>query len=149
MGMRSHRYIQALALLAVLAIAGCAAHARVTYIPEGGAYTADDLSRALDESDPGSTARTSADDALAARQEALADLRTHGDEASRLADVLTAEFPSDTSAVPYVVEIGTFDREPAWIVFEAWGESGEPLAHRRVWVFALDDLSVVAADSTR
>jgi len=138
-----------LALLAALAISACAAQARVTYIPEGGAYTAEDLSRALDDSDPGSASRVAAEDALAARQEALADLRTQGDDAARLADMLTSEFPTDTAAVPYAAEIATFDGEPAWVVFEAWGDTGEPLDHRRVWVFSRDDLSVLAADSAR
>lgn len=147
--MRSHRYAPVLAVLAALAISGCAEQARVTYIPEGGAYTADDLSAALDDSDPGSASRVTAADALTVRQEALADLRTHGDDAARLADVLTSEFPADTAAVPYAVEIGAFKGEPAWIVFEAWGDVGEPLTHRRVWVFSRDDLSVLAADSVR
>ncbi|MGB4442614.1 MAG: hypothetical protein WBJ62_10440 [Coriobacteriia bacterium] len=147
--MRTHSYITVLAVLASLAIAGCAQHARVTYIPEGGSYTADELSAALDDSDPGSASRVMIEDALTARQEALADLRTHGDDAALLADVLTAEFPTDTAAIPYAVEVGAFNDEPAWIVYEAWGDAGEPLTHRRVWVFSRDDLSVVAADSVR
>lgn len=147
--MRGHRYTPVLALLITLAVSGCAGQARVTYIPEGGNYAADDLSRALDDSEPGSTSRLTAEDALTARQEALADLRTHGDDAARLADVLTSEFPTDTTAVPYAVEAGTFDDVPAWIVFEAWGDAGQPLTHRRIWVFSRDDLSVLAADSIR
>lgn len=147
--MRSKPYVTILALVTVFVLSACAGQARVTYIPDGGAYTVEDLSGALAESDPGSAARVKAEDALAARQEALADLRTHGDDAARLADTLTSEFPTDSTAVPYSVEVATFDGEPAWIVFEAWGDAGEALDSRRVWVFARDDLSILAADSDR
>ncbi len=146
--MHGHRSIPVLAVITALALSGCAAQVRITYIPEGGTYTAEDLSRALDESDPGPVSRVEAEDVAASRQETLADLRTHGEDASRLADVLTSDFPSDTTAVPYAVELATFEGEPAWIVFEAWGDPGEPLSHRRVWVFSRVDQSVLAADST-
>lgn len=146
--MRSYRYVLVLALLAALAIPACAARARATYIPEGGDYVAEDLPVALEEPAPDRISRITVDDAPAVRQEVLADLRTHGDEAARLADVLTSEFPTDVAAVPYVVERGTFDSEPAWIVFEAWGDAGESMTLRRVWVFSRNDLSVMAADST-
>lgn len=146
--MRGYRYVLVLMLLAALATTACAARARVTYIPEGGEYVAEDLSAAIEDPAPGRISRITADDAPAIRQEILADLRTHGDEAARLADALTSDFPTDVAAVPYAVERGTFEGEPAWIVFEAWGDAGEPLTLRRVWVFSRDDLSVLAADST-
>lgn len=146
--MRSYRYVLILVLLAALAVPACAAQARITYIPEGGDYTTEDLPDALNDPAPRSISRVAADDAPAIRQEVLADLRTHGDEAARLADVLTSDFPAGTAAVPYAVEIGTFEDEPAWIVYEAWGEAGEPLTLRRVWVFSRDDLSVLAASSS-
>ena len=90
-----------------------------------------------------------ADEAPDVRQSALADLRTNGDDAARLADVLTAEFPADVLAVPYEVERGAYDGEDAWIVFESWTSEGAELTGRRVWVFAHDDLSMLAAHSVR
>jgi hypothetical protein len=101
----------------------------------------------LEASDPGSASHISSDEAAEARQEALANLRTHGEAAADLADVLTSEFPTDVLAVPYAVEHGTLDDRDAWFVFEAWGEEGGDLSGRRVWVFSYDDFSVIAAQS--
>jgi hypothetical protein len=91
----------------------------------------------------------SSEDALDVRQEALADLRKNDESTAMLADTLTSDFPLDVAAVPYLVELGTFDGEPAWIVYESWGESGEKLVHRRLWVFSYGDRSVLAAHSIR
>jgi len=137
------------ALLATLALTACGSASRVTYIPEGSAYTSDSIVTALEASDAGPASRVTAEEAPDVRQSALADLRTNGDEAARLADMLTAEFPSDVLAVPYVVEHGTYEGEDAWIVFESWtSESGE-LSGRRVWVFRYEDLGMLAAHSVR
>ena len=137
------------ALFAALTLAACGSASRVTYIPEGASYTSESLIAALEASDAGSTSRVTADEAPDVRQSALADLRTNGDDAARLADVLTAEFPADVLAVPYEVERGAYDGEDAWIVFESWTSEGAELTGRRVWVFAHDDLSMLAAHSVR
>lgn len=137
------------ALFATLALAACGSASRVTYIPEGTSYTSESIVAALEASDAGSASRVTVEEAPDVRQSALADLRTYGDEAARLADMLTAEFPSDVLAVPYAIEHGTYDGEDAWIVFESWAGDGAELSGRRVWVFAYDDLSVLAAQSER
>jgi len=126
---------------------GCASPARITYIPEGGSYTADGLGDVLDAADRGETAQTSNDDIGALRQEALADLRTYGDEAAALADALTHEFPVDVNAVPVEVRAVTYEGRPAWIVVESWGEPGEQLSSARLWVFSAEDYSLITAVS--
>jgi len=139
-----------LLLIFVLALTGaCATRAHLQFIPEGGTYTAESLPVALETSDAGPTAKIATGDASAVRQQVLADLRTNGDEAGVLADVLTAEFPPGVAAVPYTVEKGAYEGEPAWIVFEAWGEPGGTLSYRRIWVFAAADKAVMAAHSVR
>src|SRR5574340_1212365 len=138
-----------LVLATSLAAASCASPARVSYIPEGRSYRAADLVTALEDADPGRTSRIAAGEIGEARQQALADLRSKGEEASLLANTLTSEFPTDVAAVPFRVERGTYEGKPAWIVFEAWAEPGESPTHRRLWVFAIDDLSVLAAQSLR
>ncbi len=147
--MHGSRSTLCLVLLAALIVPGCASPSRVTYIPDGGAYTADGLSGTLEDADPGAAARVKPEEAAQVRQEALADLRTKGDETGPLADTLTSQFPTDTTAIPYRVERGEFEDEPAWIVYEAWGDPGEALSGRRVWVFSQADLSVITASSQR
>jgi hypothetical protein len=138
-----------MALLIALAASACESPSSVSYIPEGGSYTADDLAAALGAADPGSTSRVASDAAAETRQEALADIRSNGAEASALADMLTSEFPPDALAVPFRVERGEFDGEDAWIVLEAWGEPGASLSGRRLWVISASDLRVLAAHSSR
>lgn len=138
-----------LVLAAVLTTAACTSPARVTFIPEGDVYTANDLQSALEDSDPGRVASVQTADAPGVRQEALANLRRNGEGAGELADTLTTEFPVDVAAVPYRVEKGAYGDTEAWIVFEAWGEPGGDLVYRRAWVFSLDDRSVIATHSTR
>lgn len=134
-------------LLATLMLVACTSASRVTYIPEGSPYTAEGLVEALEASDAGPASRVTADEALELRQSALADIRANDDQAARLADMLTAEFPTDVLAIPYAVEHGTYDGEDAWIVFEAWTADGPTLSGRRVWVFAYDDLRMLTAHS--
>lgn len=136
-------------LLAMVGTVACGSPSHVTYIPEGSSYAVDDLVAALTSSDPGVTAQISSEDAPEVRQETLADLRKNGEAAALLADTLTAEFPLDAAAVPYLVELGAFDGEQAWIVYESWGESDEELVHRRLWVLSYDDRTVLATHSIR
>lgn len=136
-------------LLATVALTACGSASRVTYIPEGAAYTSESIVAALEASDAGPASRVTAEEAPEVRQAALADLRTNGDEAARLADMLTAEFPSDVLAVPYAVEHGTYEGEDAWIVFESWTGEGPDLSGRRIWVFGYDDLGMLTAHSVR
>src|SRR5574340_850772 len=112
----TRRLTLSLVTVMVLAIAACSPSARVTYIPEGASYTKDDLVTVLEDADPGGVVRIAAEDIAAKRQEALADLRSHGEDAAAIADILTAEFPLDVTAVPFLVERGTYEGESAWIV---------------------------------
>lgn len=136
-------------MLALLTVAGCASASHVDFIPEGPAYTHDGLSTALAEVDAGAAADVKSEDAPQVRQEALANLRQHGNEAASLADAITESFPTDSQAVPFRVEKGSYDAEPAWVVYEAWGEPGEKLTHKRVWVFSLKSMDILAALSVR
>jgi hypothetical protein len=141
-----------LALVIILMLAlvpsGCGRASRIQFIPDGGTYAADGLAEALADADPGRAAKVETSEAAEVRQDALANLRTHGAEAGKLADVLTSEFPTDTAAVPFRVEHGTYADKDAWIVFEAWGDAEGKLIHRRVWVFAYGDTTLVTALSS-
>lgn len=137
-------------LLLLLTTAACGSPSRVTFIPEGGSYQVGDLIGTLDAAKPpAALLRVSPDGVPEARQEALTDLRSYGDDAAALADTLTSEFPHDVTAVPFSVERGQFDGSPAWIVIESWGDPDGQLEFRRLWVFSHDDLSVLAAHSMR
>lgn len=137
-------------LLLLLTTAACGSPSHVTFIPEGGSYKVGDLISTLDAANPPAAhARVSPEDIPEARQEALADLRSQGDDAAALADTLTSQFPHDVAAVPFSVERGQLDGRPAWIVIESWGDPGGQLEFRRLWVFSYDDLSVLAAHSIR
>lgn len=136
-----------ISLLALSHLAACTSASSVRYTPEGDAYAAGDLPEALLDARPGPAASVTVDEAPSVRQEALADLRANGEDASALADTLTSEFPSQDASVPFAVELGTFEGEPAWIVFEAWSDDGERLSSRRVWVFSYEDRMVLAAHS--
>lgn len=138
-----------LTILATLTLQACASASHVDFIPEGPSYTALTLAQALQDSDAGAASDVTVEDASAVRQKALANLRAHGTDAASLADALTSEFPTDVAAVPFRVEKGSYEGEPAWIVFEAWGEPGGNLGYRRVWVFSLERQEILAARSVR
>ncbi|MRS12904.1 MAG: hypothetical protein EG823_07510 [Actinobacteria bacterium] len=145
--MRGHRLTLALSVILLTALTACASPSRVTYIPEGGDYTVGDLPQALLDARPGAASRVMGEEAPEVRQEALADLRGHGEDASALADTLTSDFPTDDISLPFAVELGTFEGQPAWIVYEAYGEAGGELSSKRIWVFSYDDRTVLAAHS--
>jgi hypothetical protein len=126
-------------------LAACSRLGTVTYIPDGGSYTSEDLEGLLASADLGRTAETPVNEAVALRQEALADLRQYGDEAADLADALTSDFPADLPAVPITVELGMFEGAPAWFVTEAAADADGTLTYRRLWVLSRSDRSVIAA----
>jgi len=142
------RRLGAVAWLATLTLlAACSQQVVVTYVPEGGAYGADDVAALLESADLGPAVNLTTEEAPAARQEALASLRLHGADAAALADSLTSEFPPDVAAVPVIVEHGTYEGTPAWIVIEAWGDAGGKLVNRRIWVFSYGTREVITAQS--
>lgn len=90
------------------------------------------------------------EDASEARSQALVAIRREGgEEAGRLADLLTRDFPENTRSVPVLVEDATVDGVPAWIVVEAWGGRTGRLTHRRVWVFSRDNGRLLRSASFR
>lgn len=146
MSYRFHRSaVAALLSLGLLLAWGCSSPARISYIPEGGSYTAEDIATVLADADPGEAAKASAAESGSMRQEVLADLRTYGDDAAALADALTHQFPVDVNAVPFEVRAGIYEGQPAWIVIESWGAPGEQLSSVRLWVFSSEDLALITA----
>ena len=147
--MASARHLRLIGITAVLlvqlALAGGSGAARISYIPEGGDYSADELPALLENADTSNARGLGPDEVPQARQDALADLRTHGDDAAALADALTSQFPVDVNAVPVEIHRATYEGEPAWIVVESWGDDGEPVTEFRLWVFSADDLDLITA----
>lgn len=135
----------ALLALGLMSATGCSPTTRISYIPEGGTYTADELAGVLEATDADNLAGMPADEVGEARQEALSDLRTHGEAAAALADALTTQFPIDVNSVPIEVRMATYEGAPAWIVVESWGEAGQPLSSRRLWVFSSESLELITA----
>jgi hypothetical protein len=142
----NHRPTFMVALFALVALlSACSGSSGVHFIPEGASYTPGDLGVVRDTADAGTLADAATAEAPSLRQEYLASLRRRDADASALADALTTQFPPDHAGVPFYVERGSFDSTPAWIVVEAWGSEGGRLENRRVWVFSLDSLTLLAA----
>lgn len=140
----------AMVLVALSAtLVACGARDAVSFIPEGGAYTADDLAGLLANADLGDRPQLAPEDIADRRQRALADLRRQGEDAAMLADTLTADFPADVAAVPVSVERAEYEGSPAWIVIEATADADGQLSYRRLWVISYDEQAVVAALSSR
>ncbi len=144
-----HRtYAIGLSILLMLASA-CASPTRVTYIPDGASFGASELTRVLGSVEIGDAHDIDPKDVRRARQDALADLRTYGDDAAALADALTTDFPADVNAVPVEIWSATYEGEPVWVVIEVWGDPSEELRHRRMWIYSADDVTLVSAHSIR
>ncbi len=123
-------------LLAITAIlmAGCAKDS-ISWVDEGASYTvadAESLARRLADDQNSGTPVSQAYDL---RQAALADLRGNGDDASKLADLLTRVFVNDVRSVPFYTEAARVDGVDTWLVIESWGPSGGTLESTRLWVF--------------
>jgi hypothetical protein len=137
-----------LAAATALALAGCGS-STVEYIPEGGTYTLAEVQARAVALDSDGAEGIATDDAIDERTARLVHLRRQGDEAAALADALTTGFPSENASVPILVERGTVDGRPVWIVIEAWGEPGAKLEHRRLWLLDDQTLEVVNSSSFR
>lgn len=148
--MRSSRTALAFTLAAAIALAltGCGS-STLEYIPEGGTYTLAEVQARAVAVDSGGADEIATDDANDERTDRLVQLRRQGDEAAALADALTAGFPSENASVPILVERGTVDGQPVWIVIEAWGEPGAKMEHRRLWLLDDQTLEVVSSSSFR
>ncbi len=132
--------------LTALALAGCGT-ATVEYIPEGGAYTLAEVQERAATVEAHGADRIATDDAYEERVDRLVYLRRQGEAAAALADALTSGFPTENASVPILVEHGTVDGQPVWIVVEAWGEDGARMEHRRLWLLDDQTLDVVNSSS--
>jgi hypothetical protein len=129
-----------MALLSIIVLISGCSKAGLEYIPAGGTYTMQDAQSAAAVASLDSVRDVMTADASALRTDRLTDLRSNGDEASALADMLTVDFPSEIAAV---------DGTSVWLVIEAWGDEGEVLTHRRLWVIDKTTLEVIGSSSYR
>lgn len=116
-------------------LVGCSQTLKPVYVVTEGSYDTDSLEARMRELDPGDFAEVATADADEARSEALSLLRSEGEDAGRVADLLVSGFPKDAKAVPFRIEETQFEGSSAWVVFEVWGEEGGTLVHKRAWVF--------------
>ncbi len=123
--------IAAVAVAAVL-LAGCAPKSPA-YVENGKDYDRSAAITLLASVDTGHLADQPTTDGPKLRHAALAALRRHGATASKVADLLTKTFPSDTAGVPLYVERGSFDAKPAVVVVEATGPTSGRLSSKRIW----------------
>jgi len=131
----SNRIMLALLLaITVMITAGCTKDS-VSWVDEGASYTATDAENLARSLADGQNAGTPVSQAYDLRQEALADLRGNGDNASELADLLTRVFVNDIRSVPFYTEAARVGDVDAWLVIESWGPSEGTLESTRLWVF--------------
>jgi len=135
------------ALASLLLITACSAAPGFTYIPDGAAYTDETLNAALATLDASEARGIQPDQAADVRQDRLAELRRISDDAAKLADLLTREFPAETAAVPVSVERGRYAGVDAWFVFEVWGEKDGQLVNGRVLVIDPASGDIVTSQS--
>ncbi len=147
-GTRSKTVLLA-ALLALLGLISGCSNTGVEYIPTGGEYTMESAQEAALTANIDDVKDVLTADAPEMRGKRLEELRTKGPGASALADVLTKDFPTETAAVPVLVESATVDGRTAWLVVEAWGDEGGTLVHRRLWVLDKETLEIIGSSSFR
>lgn len=137
------RLMVAVLVFAMGSLAVACTSAEMSYVIDGGTYTAitvEDLATAI----PSPTfADTRPDDIAELRSVELTALRAEGEGAATLADILTSEFPADTPAVPYYAEEAVVDGQDAWVILEVWGSSGGMLDKQRLWVLKRDSGDVI------
>jgi hypothetical protein len=126
----------------VLATVGCSS-AEVTYVEEGGTYTAVSVEELVQTVELPSFAGERAEDIIDMRSDQLTALRAEGGGAAELATILTSNFPTDTASVPYYAEEAVVDGQEAWVVLEVWGSEGGTLDKRRLWVLKREDGAII------
>ena len=146
--MWSRRLLLLALVPALLALAGCGGP-DIAFDATGGDYTSDTLQTYLADANLGGLDDMDVAEAPEARRTMLAGLRSRGDAASEVADLLTRGFPDGIAAVPVRAEAATVDGGEVWLVVEVWGDETGPLTHRRLWVFNRSDGSVITALSLR
>ncbi len=134
----------ALSTVVVLGLVACSS-AEMTYVTEGGTYTAVSVEELATTIEEPSFADERVEDVSALRGDQLTALRADGGSAATLADILTSEFPTGTASVPYYAEEATVDGQEAWVVLEAWGSSGGMLDKERLWVLRRESGEIVSS----
>jgi len=114
-------------------LCGCAAKGPV-YVDQGTSYDKKSALKILAQADSSAVMAEPASRGSKLRHGALASLRGKGAPASRVADLLTRTFPSDTSGVPVYVERASYDDKPAVVVVEATGPDSGTLSGKRLWI---------------
>ena len=122
-----------LALLVLAAIQGCSPN-RPTFVDTGASYNQKSVLALAASVETTSLAQTSTERATALRHEALTALRSSGERAVPVADLITRTFPADTRGVPVYFERASFDGKLAIIMIEATGPPKGKLSSKRVWV---------------
>jgi len=125
-----------------LSLAACSS-AEVTYVPDGGTYTAvtvEELATTIEEP---SFMGASTENVAELRTQQLTALRAEEGSAAALADILTNQFPTEMASVPYYAEEAVVDGQETWVVLEVWGSADETLDKRRLWVLRREGGEIV------
>jgi hypothetical protein len=134
----------------IVGLASCSSAPELVFDPDGEAeYTLEELEEYTAEADPAPAEGVVVSEAAETREQLLIELRTRGDEGRELATMLTEGFPPETASVPVLAEAAFVDGQEVWLVVEAWGDEEGELTHRRLWVFAREDGTLVHALSVR
>lgn len=105
------------------------------YVDTGATYTTQTVTSAYDRADISKLAGEPTSASVKLRHDALTRLRSRGDGAATVADLLTKVFPADTRGVPVYVERAVVNGKPAIIMIEATGPKTGKLTTERLWVF--------------
>ena len=126
-----------LALSVIALIAGCSPEGP-PFVDAGNTYDQTSVMTLVESVDTTALASTPSEKSVDLRHKALTSLRSKGDRAVQVADMLTKTFSAETRAVPVYFERATFNDTPAVILIEAAGPRDGVLSARRVWVLNED-----------
>lgn len=129
--MRAAMLVLVLGLAVILA--GCSAK-EAPFVDSGATYDKTSVMKLAEGVDTAKLASTPSSEATYLRHKALTALRTQGERAVPVADMLTKTFPAETRGVPVYFERATFNDKPAVIMIEAAGPADGKLMAKRVWV---------------
>jgi hypothetical protein len=124
-------FLPVLALAAVLS--GCSTQGP-RFVDSSASYDETSVMALADGIDTSQLANTPSDEAAGLRHKALTALRSRGERAVPVADMLTKTFSAETRGVPVYFERVTFKGKPAVVVIEAAGPAKGTLTAKRVWV---------------
>jgi hypothetical protein len=133
---RSQRLRVAMLVLVLglaLVLTGCSAQ-EAPFVDGGATYDKTSVMKLAEGVDTARLATTPSSEATYLRHKALTSLRTRGERAVPVADMLTKTFSAETRGVPVYFERATFDDKPAVIMIEAAGPANGKLIAKRVWV---------------